>query len=100
TFIPDAVTMAGKMLAKRFEEQRCLIVISDGWPYGYPNMPFTLKACVDDLVRKGVIVFGIGVETDRMGNFFHLHSSVYRQKDLINKFGSVYANASEKALET
>lgn len=100
TFIPDAVTMAGKMLAKRFEEQRCLIVISDGWPYGYPNMPLALKACVDDLVRKGVIVFGIGVETDRMGNFFHLHSSVYRQKDLINKFGSVYANASEKALET
>ena len=32
TYLPDAVQMAGKMLAKRFEEQRCLIVISDGWP--------------------------------------------------------------------
>ena len=39
TFLPDAITIAGKMLAKRFEEQRCLIVVSDGWPYGYPNMP-------------------------------------------------------------
>ena len=92
--------MAGKMLAKRFEEQRCLIVISDGWPYGYPNMPIALKECVDDLLRKGVIVIGIGVETERMGNFFHLHASVYTQKDLVNKFGSIYANASAKALET
>ncbi len=100
TFIPDAIQIAGKMLAKRFEEQRCLIVISDGWPYGYPNMPLALKESVDDLLRKGVIVIGIGVETGRVGNFFQLHSSVYTQKDLINKFGSLYANASAKALET
>ena len=100
TYLPDAITIAGKMLAKRFEEQRCLIVISDGWPYGYPNMPMALKECVDDLLRKGVIVIGIGVETNRMSNFFQLHVSVYTSKDLINKLGSVYANASEKALET
>jgi hypothetical protein len=100
TYIPDAVKMAGKMLAKRFEEQRCLIVISDGWPYGYPNMPTELKECVDDLVRKSVLVLGIGVETDRMGNFFDLHSSIYSQKDLIKKFGGVYSDASAKALET
>jgi hypothetical protein len=100
TFLPDAVTIAGKMLAKRFEEQRCLIVVSDGGPYGYPNIPTVLKESVDDLLRKGVIVLGIGVETERMGKFFQLHASVYTQKHLINKFGSVYANASEKALET
>ncbi len=100
TYLPDAVQIAGKMLAKRFEEQRCLMVISDGWPYGYPNMPMALKESVDDLLRKGVIVIGIGVETKRMGNFFNLHASVYTQKDLINKFGSIYANASAKALET
>lgn len=100
TYIPDAVQIAGKMLAKRYEEQRVLVVISDGWPYGYPNMPLALKECVDDLLRKGVIVIGIGVETERMGNFFKLHASVYTKKDLINKFGSVYMRASEKALET
>jgi hypothetical protein len=100
TYIPDAVTMAGKMLAKRFEEQRCLIVISDGWPYGYPDMPKSLKKCVDDLTRKNVIVLGIGVETDRMEDFFRLHASIYSQKDLIKRFGGVYAEASEKALET
>jgi hypothetical protein len=100
TYIPDAIQVAGKMLAKRFEEQRCLIVISDGWPYGYDEMPLVLKKSVENLLNKGVIVIGIGVETDQMGKYFKLHSSVYTQKDLINKFGSLYANASEKALET
>ena len=99
TYIPDAVQLAGKMLAKRFEEQRCLIVISDGWPYGYENMQEALKKSVDDLVKRGVIVIGIGVETERMSSFFHLHSSVYKPKDLVKKFGSIYANASAKALE-
>ena len=100
TYIPDAVTVAGKMLAKRFEEQRCLIVISDGWPYGYPDMPEVLKDCVADLIRKSVLVLGIGVETDRMNNYFRLHASIYSQKDLIKKFGGVYSEASAKALET
>jgi nitric oxide reductase activation protein len=100
TYMPDAVHVAGKMLAKRFEEQRILIVISDGWPYGYTNMPIALKEDVDDLLRKGVIVFGIGVETDRMNNFFRFHTSVYTQKDLVNRFAKVYIDASEKAIET
>ncbi len=100
TYIPDAVHMAGKMLAKRFEEQRILIAISDGWPYGYQNMPMALKENVDDLLKKGVIVIGIGVETDRMGNFFRLNASVYTPKDLFKKFANVYVDASAKALET
>ncbi len=100
TFIPDAIQVAGRMLAKRFEEQRYLIVISDGWPYGYAEMPLVLKKSVESLLNKGVIVIGIGVETDQMGKYFKLYSSVYTQKDLINKFGALYANASSKALET
>ena len=100
TYIPDAIRMAGKMLAKRFEEQRILVAISDGWPYGYPNMPIVLKETVDELLKKGVIVIGIGVETDRMGNFFKLNASVYTPKDLVKKFGNVYIGASGKALES
>jgi Mg-chelatase subunit ChlD len=100
TYMPDAIYMAGKMLAKRFEEQRILIVISDGWPYGYENMPIAVKDSVTDLLRKGVIVIGVGVETDKMGNFFKLNTSVYTQKDLANRFARVFIDASAKALET
>jgi hypothetical protein len=100
TFVPDAITIAGKMLAKRFEEQRVLVVVSDGWPYGYDDMSVALKETVDDLVRKNVIVLGVGVETERMGNFFRLHSSIHTPKDLVKKFATTYANASEKAIES
>jgi hypothetical protein len=100
TYLPDAIQIAGKMLAKRFEEQRCLIVISDGWPFGYDNMPQILKKSVEDLLNRGVIVLGIGVETDQMGKYFRLHSAVYTQKDLVNKFGLLYMNSSSKSLET
>lgn len=100
TYMPDAVHVAGKMLAKRFEEQRVLIVISDGWPYGYENMPTTLMANISDLLNKGVIVIGIGVETDRMTNFFKLSTSVYTPKDLVKKLANVFVKASAKALET
>ena len=100
TYLPDAVHVAGKMLAKRFEEQRVLIVISDGWPYGYENMPTTLMANINDLLNRGVIVIGIGVETDRMNNFFKLNTSVYKPKDLLKKFPHVFVKASAKALET
>jgi len=100
TFIPEAIQIAGKMLAKRFEEQRVLIVISDGWPFGYPDMPQMLRKSVENLLRKGVTVIGIGVETKKMGEFFRLHASIYTQKDLVNKLGSIYAEATAKALET
>jgi Mg-chelatase subunit ChlD len=100
TFIPDAVKMAGKMLAKRFEEQRVLVVISDGWPYGYHNMSAVLKESVDDLLSKGVIVLGIGVETDRMKNYFRLSNSIYTPKDLVRKFANTFVDAAAKALET
>jgi hypothetical protein len=63
-------------------------------------MPIALKENVDELLKKGVLVIGIGVETDRMGNFFRLNSSVYTSKDLIKKFANVYIEASAKALET
>jgi hypothetical protein len=100
TFMPDAIQLAGQILTKRYDEQRCLVVISDGWPYGYPNMPMALKESIDTLVRKGVIVIGIGVETDRMSNFFKLSSAIYTQKDLIKKFSHLFVNASAAALET
>jgi Mg-chelatase subunit ChlD len=99
TFMPDAIYLAGRMLAKRFEEQRILVVISDGWPFGYSNMSAVLRKIIDDLARKAVIVIGIGVETENMGNYFRLNASVHTQKDLVKKFASIFIRASEGGLE-
>jgi Mg-chelatase subunit ChlD len=99
TYMPDAIQVAGHILSKRYDEQRILVVISDGQPYGYPDILDTLTESIGTLVKKDVIMIGIGVETDRMGNFFKLNAAVYNQKDLIKRFAKIFLDASAATLE-
>jgi Mg-chelatase subunit ChlD len=99
TYMPDAIQLAGKILTRRYDEQRVLVVISDGWPYGYPDIYNALTESIDNLLKKGVILIGIGVETDRMGVFFKLNAAAYSQQDLIKQFAGIFVNASASALE-
>jgi hypothetical protein len=100
TYMPDAIQVAGNILAKRYDEQRFLVVISDGWPYGYPRIRNVLSESIQSVQKNGVIVIGMGVDTDRMKNFFKLNSAVHTQKDLIRNFTKVYLGASATALKT
>jgi hypothetical protein len=99
SLLPDAVRVAGSILSKRYDEQRFLIVISDGWPYGYSDIEAALKQSIEDLEKRGVIVIGVGIETERMKRFFKLNSPIYSEKDLVRKFAKIYVDASSSALE-
>ncbi len=99
TFMPDAVRVAGEILKQRFDEQKFLIVVSDGFPYGYPDVEFELQETVAKLKRKGIIAIGVGLKTERMDKFFKESCSVYSQRDLIKKFSKIYVGASTAALE-
>ncbi|PVX25931.1 MAG: hypothetical protein CW716_06980 [Candidatus Bathyarchaeum sp.] len=99
TYMPDAIQVAGNMLAQRFDEQKFLIVLSDGWPYGYKGIPMALSETITTLERKGVLVIGVGLETDRMENFFRRSAAVYDQRDLIKRFANLYVKMSEAATE-
>ncbi len=100
TYMPEAIQFAGTVLAKRFDEQRFLIVISDGWPYGHPDTRARLSKTINALQKKGIIVIGVGVETDKMKEFFKLSTVILDAKDLIRSFARIYVNASAAALET
>jgi hypothetical protein len=100
TYMPDAIQVAGQILAKRYDEQRFLIVISDGWPYGYEKILDALNESTASVQKKGIITIGIGVETERMEDLFRLSSPVYSQKDVIKKFAKIYTDASEASLGT
>jgi nitric oxide reductase activation protein len=97
--MPDAIQVAGKILAKRYDEQRFLVVISDGTPLGYPNIQKAMSEATNSLEKKGVIIMGVGVETDKMKDFFKVSSIIHDQKDLIKSFAKLYVKASEAALE-
>lgn len=100
TYMPDAIQVAGDILAQRFDEQRFLVVLSDGWPYGYPNMHVALAETIRSLEKKGVIVIGVGLETERMKNYFKASTAVYNQRDLIKAFAKLYVRTSTNALES
>ncbi|MGD0027829.1 MAG: hypothetical protein ABSC91_02710 [Candidatus Bathyarchaeia archaeon] len=100
TYMPDAVQVAGNILAKRYDEQRFLVVISDGTPLGYPNIEKAMSEATSLLEKKGIITIGVGVETDKMKDFFKASSIIHDQKDLIKSFAKIYVKASEAALET
>lgn len=99
TYMPDAIRVAGEILAQRFDDQRFLVVLSDGWPYGYANMSHALSESISSLEEKGIIVIGVGLESERMAKFFRMSCAVYNQKDLIKKFANIYLRASTAALE-
>jgi hypothetical protein len=99
TFMPDAIRVAGNILSQRFDEQRFLVVLSDGWPFGYQDIDSELTKSIKALTKKGVIVIGVGLETERMSLFFQTSCAIYNQKDLIKRFAKIYINASTAALE-
>jgi len=99
TYMPDALKVAGEILNQRFDEQKFLIVISDGYPYGYSDISVALSKTISALEKKGLIVIGVGLGTDRMKDFFRLNAAVYNQRELIKTFAKLYVKASAAALE-
>ncbi len=99
TYMPDAIRVAGQVLSQRFDEQRFLIVLSDGWLLGYSNMSSALSESINCLERKGIVVIGVGLKTERMSHFFKISSVVCSQKDLIKRFARIFVQASAAALE-
>jgi hypothetical protein len=46
----------------------------------------------------GMILIGIGVDTERMGEHFRYSAGVYSQKDLINNVARIFLKASMSEL--
>ena len=64
------------------------------------NIEDALSETIISLQKRGVIVIGLGLETERMSDFFRVNCAVYNQKDLIKKFAKIYCQASAASLET
>lgn len=98
TYMPDALRLAGELLKKRCENLRLVVILSDGWPYGYSNITGALADTVDSLTKAGIVVVGIGVKSNKMENFFRINCNIKSMKDLSRNFGPLYAAASRSAV--
>ena len=98
TYMPDALKVAAEFLKSKVEEQRIILVISDGYPYGYEGIYEALEENTLTYMGGGMILIGIGVDTERMGEHFRYSAGVYSQKDLINNVARIFLKASMSEL--
>jgi cobaltochelatase CobT len=69
---PDAVLVALRRLLTREEKRRVMIVLSDGSPsfatQGHPGVG--LKSMVKEVTSKGIELYGIGLQSPAVHNFY------------------------------
>jgi hypothetical protein len=94
TYMPDALKLVGEILKRRTESLRLLVVVSDGWPYGYLNITDALTETLTYLRKAQITVIGIGVHSDRMKNFFRLNCNIKEMQDIDKKVPSLYGMVS------
>lgn len=70
----ECVAWAAKRLALRKEKRKILIVFSDGQPAtgegGHRRLCTDLKKKIDLIIKSGIEVVGIGIETDAVKSFY------------------------------
>jgi hypothetical protein len=98
SYMPDAIEIAGKALAKRREELKVMMVISDGWPYGYDNIQLDASNIIRTLEAAGMAVIGIGALSGRMEYLFDSHCTSYTLKQFVNKFSARFYEACDNAV--
>jgi len=100
TYLPDALRIAAQIIKTRAENLRLVTIVSDGWPYGYPDMAAALSETLNFLEGGNIAVLGIGVKSRQMELLFKSCSTVYNLRDLTKKFSNLYLTASRTAAET
>jgi hypothetical protein len=98
SYMPDAIEIAGRALMERREELKVMMVISDGWPYGYSNIYPATSTIINELEASNMAVIGIGSQSRRMEFIFNAHCTSYTLKEFITRFSRRYMAACENAV--
>jgi hypothetical protein len=97
TYLPDAIEVTGRILARQNEELKIMMVISDGWPYGYPNIYTATTEAVRRMEGASMAMMGIGAQSGRMEFVFNSNVTAFNMKDFINRFGAMFVDTALNA---
>ena len=97
-----SVMMMGEELLKRPEKRKVLMVMSDGLPedseMDRQQMYGHLKSVVADLEKRGVEVFGVGIQTKAVERFYRYFTVVNDtddlEKELVDRMSNVLVGGS------
>jgi hypothetical protein len=97
SYTPDAILLAGRMLAKNPADLKHLFVFTDDFPTGLWNYDKKLYLAIKEVERLGIEVIGIGLSSNIQKYFT---DSCYGEdiRDLVDKFVKIYRIKSSKFL--
>jgi hypothetical protein len=90
TYLPDAIKLTAQVLRRQFEEEKFLIVVSDGHPTGYKSVVEDTKEQVAAAMRKGLNLIGIGIDSKGIKDFFPTTCIVRTPYELMKKFSDTF----------
>jgi hypothetical protein len=90
TYLPDAIKITAQVLRKQIEDEKFLIVVSDGHPTGYKGVVEDTKEQVAAAMRKNINVFGIGIDSKGIKEFFPTNCVVKTPYELMKKFANTF----------
>ncbi len=97
TYLTDAMMLATRILKKRTEESKLMVVVSDFFPSGYVGAEDALRSCVKKIENSGTGVIGIGVRSRAVKNYFRINCVVDNPFELMKKFVDAFFELSAMA---
>lgn len=86
TYLTDALMLTARVLKKRTEESKLIVVVSDFYPSGYVGAEDALKACVKKIENSSIGVIGIGISSRAVKNYFRINCVVNSPTELMKRF--------------
>jgi hypothetical protein len=95
SYTPDAILLAGRMLASAPADLKHLFVFTDDFPTGLWNYDQKLSLAIKEVERMGVDVIGIGLSST-ISKYFSYSCWGVDIRDLVDKFVRIYRIKSQK----
>ncbi len=95
SFTPDAILLAGRILAKNPSDLKHLFVFTDDYPTGIWNYDQKVYLAIKEAERMGIEVIGIGLSSN-ISKYFSDSCWGSDIRDLVNKFVRIYRMKSSK----
>jgi len=86
TYLPDGLLLTAEALKQRTAELKILVAVSDFFPSGYGEVEKTLAESAKKIVKSGIGVIGIGINSSAVKKYFRTHCIVENPYDLMKKF--------------
>lgn len=94
TLLPDAILSCHATLAAVPIENKIMMVVSDGYPVGYPEIEKSLALAIQKVSRSGIFLIGVGISNPEISEHFKVSCVLKNPYQLMKFFVKTYAELS------